>query len=288
MSDRRVFDLVATGRWQSPLPRTYVTFSGPIPPVTMLYAALLYAGPGSTLSHDTAGWLEGLCKRPAAIHVTIPYGRTVRNQPGLVIHRSRDLRDDDVHPVRTPRRTRIERTVLDMLSSCRNAEAALSLIADAIRGRGTTVPRLRAALNQSSFTRWRKIALEVLPDIERGAHSYLEIRDVALHRRHGLPAGERQFKRLADGSEYLDGLIKEWALHWELDGRLGHDRARDIWRDFRRDNRSAVARQWTLRYGWADMIDHPCEVAWQRAQILMQQGWPGPFRRCRDCPADLC
>jgi hypothetical protein len=41
----------------------------------------------------------------------------------------------------------------------------------------------------------------------------------------------------------------------------------------RRDNRSEVMRLRELRYGWADMVDKPCEVAIEQAVILRQQGW---------------
>jgi hypothetical protein len=287
LSERRLHLLVATGRWQSPFPRVYVTFSGPIPPLTMLYAALLYAGKGSVLSHWTAGALWKLCMSPRKIHITVPYNREVEDQPGIVIHRSRTLFADDIHPSLSPTRTRLERTVLDLLASKRSADEALGLIGDAMRHRATTADRLRAALVARPRTRWRRVILMALPDVAAGAHSVLELKDAAMRRRHGLPMGTRQFTRLADGTEHLDVFVEEWRLHVELDGRLGHDRTREIWRDFRRDNRSEVAKLRHLRYGWSDMIDRPCEIAREQADILRQQGWRGEFRRCPSCPPDL-
>jgi hypothetical protein len=81
-------------------------------------------------------------------------------------------------------------------------------------------------------------------------------------------------------------LVEEYRLHVELDGRLGHDRAAEVWRDYRRDNRSEVLRLRHLRYGWADMIDRECQVAAEQAEILRQQGWTGRFRPCPKCPSD--
>ena len=147
--------------------------------------------------------------------------------------------------------------------------------------------RLRAALIAHPCTRWRRIIGEALPDLQAGAQSVLELRDAAMRRKHGLPLGRRQKRRLEDGTEYLDVYIDEWAMHVELDGRLGHDRAREIWRDMRRDNRSVVAAARHLRYGWADMVDRECEVALQQAIVLRQQGWHGRFRRCPQCPPVL-
>jgi hypothetical protein len=287
LSDAQTRWLVETGRWQSPYPRVYVTFSGPIPRVTLEYAALIYAGDGAVLSHDTAGYDSRLCRESTSIHITVPYPREVQSQPGLVIHRSRTLTDADIHPALSPRRTRVERTVLDLLADCRTTDAAIGLAADSVQRRATTVERLRAALIRHPKTRWRCVLLEVLPDIGAGAHSALEVRDAKMRRRHGLPAGTRQFERLSDGTEWLDILIEEYCLHIELDGRLGHIRARETWRDMRRDNRSEVLRLRHLRYGWTDMIDSPCEVAIQQAVILRQQGWRGDFKRCRSCPDQL-
>jgi hypothetical protein len=284
LNDRQLHWLVESGRWQTPFPRVYIGFSGPIPALTLQNAALLYAGAGSTMSYESAGHCWRLCRNPGLIHLTVSYTRQVDEQPGLVIHRSRTLSEADVHPVFTPRRTRIERTVLDLLASCETAGAALSLVADACRDRMSSPDALRSALVHRPKTRWRKVVLEALPDIRAGAQSALEVRDAQLRRRHGLPPGRRQLKRLAGGAEFLDVLIEEFGLHVELDGRLGHDRAREIWRDMRRDNRSELQRLRHLRYGWGDMIDRSCDVAIQQGVVLRQQGWAGTFRRCPDCP----
>jgi very-short-patch-repair endonuclease len=284
LTDHRLSDLVGTGRWQSPWPRVYVTFSGPIPPMSLLHAALLYAGAGATVSHASAGRLWRLVREPACIHLTVPYARDADDQPGLVVHRSRTLRPEDCHPVFTPRRTTVERTVLDLLATQLTATAALALVADAIRERKTTPDRMRVALEERRRTRWRTQILGVLPDLAAGAQSVLELRDAELRRRHGLPAGQRQVRRQIDGTEYLDVVIDEWQLHVELDGRLGHDRARDIWRDMRRDNRSELLGYRQLRYGWADLVDRGCEVAREQAEVLWQQGWLGQLTRCPRCP----
>jgi hypothetical protein len=287
MTDARLKWLVRSGRWQPVLPRVYIGFTGPVPLLTRQYAALLYAGNGSVLSHESAGQCWRLNREPATIHVTVPYRRQVDVQPGLVIHRSRTLIAGDIHPVFSPPRTSVERTVLDLLPASHNAEAALGLVADAMRHPSATVDRLRGALLARPCTPWRKVVLEALPDLRAGARSALELRDAAMRRGHGLPMGKRQFTRLRDGTEHLDVLIEEWRLHVELDGRLGHDRGREIWRDMRRDNRSVASQFWPLRYGWADMVDRPCQVAIEQAGILRRQGWPGRFKRCPNCPETL-
>ena len=109
------------------------------------------------------------------------------------------------------------------------------------------------------------------------------LRDSEVRWQHGLPFGTRQACRLHGGAEYLDVLIEEWRVHVELDERLGHDRGREIWRDMQRDNRSEVRGLRHLRYGWADMVDRPCEVAAEQAEVLRQQNWTGVLRLCRGC-----
>jgi very-short-patch-repair endonuclease len=284
LSDEQVKWLVESGRWQSAFRGTYVAYSGPVNADTRQHAALLYGGEGAALSHESAGFLWRLCGSPSAVHLCVPYHRVVDPQPGLVVHRSRTLTDADVHPVFRPRRTRIERTVLDLLCGERSAEAALGPVADAIRDRATTPDRLREALRSRSRTRWRRVVLDALPDIRAGVQSVLELRDAALRRQHGLPMGSRQVMRRQDGTEHLDVVVEEHRLHVELDGRLGHDRAREILRDMKRDNRSEVAGLRHLRYGWSDIVDRPCQVALEQALVLSEEGWRGAFRRCPSCP----
>ncbi|HVW80358.1 MAG TPA: hypothetical protein VHB69_05390 [Mycobacteriales bacterium] len=286
ITDDKIRWLVRSGRWQRVYPRVFATFSGRLDANALSYAALLYAGPESALSHESAGAAHGLCARPVAVHVLVPYAHDVASRSGLVVHRSRTFRPADVEWTR-PAITTLERTVLDLLGGRRSADAALGLVSDALRTGRTSVDRLREALVAAPTTKWRRAVLEALPDLAAGAQSPLEVRDARLRRAHGLPQGTRQYRRSGAGVEFLDVLIEEWKVHIELDGRLGHDRAQERWRDMRRDNRSERDGLRHLRYGWADVFDRPCEVAIEQAVILRQQGWTGQFVRCRDCPGTL-
>jgi len=287
LTERQVRWRASSGRWRRVYPRVYATFTGPLPYRARLWAAIKYAGAGAVLSHGTAAHYYGCSSRPGRVHVTVPYGRKVRRQPGLVIHRSRTLTARDVRPTAPPFTT-LERTVIDLLPEMTTVDAAIGLVADAVRSRRTTADRIRTAIETAPWSlRWRRIVVEVLPDIDRGAHSPLEVRDAALRRSHNLPMGRRQLTRKTDGTEYLDVMIEEFGVHIELDGTLGHDRAVEQWRDMRRDNRSEVSQKRHLRYGWADVAGQPCEMAIQQAVILRQQGWSDQFRRCRRCPDPL-
>jgi hypothetical protein len=286
VSDEKLRWLVKSGRWRLVHPRTIAVFSGPMSYRSSLRAAVIYAGEDAVLSHATAGHEYGLCARPPLVHLSVPYAREVDARPGIKLHRSRTLSTGHV-AAGSLAFTTIERTVLDLLAALRSADAALGLVGEAVRSRRTTPRRLRAALASAPCTRWRKVVIEAMPDVERGAQSPLELRDARMRRRHGLPAGTRQLQRLAGGVEMLDVVVAEWGVHVELDGRLGHDGTRERWRDMRRDNRSEVGGLRHLRYGWADMVDRPCAVAAEQALVLRQQGWPGPFKPCPTCPSPL-
>jgi hypothetical protein len=279
--------LLESGRWQSPFPRTLATFSGPIPRRSLEFAALAYAGPDAVLCRESAGAHWGLCPAPDVIHVGMPYPQDIADQPGLRGHRLRWLRPADVHPALEPRRLRIEPTVIDLLPRQRTIDNALGLVADAVRSRKTTAQRMRAAVEPRRRLRWRREVLLALPDIAAGAHSVLELHHTRLRRRHNLPPGRLQLRRRSDGVEFLDIVDDDYSVHTELDGRLGHDRARETWRDMRRDNRSEIGRLRHLRYGFADVLGRGCEVMVQEAVVLRQQGWTSEFRRCPSCPPVL-
>src|ERR1700722_9604671 len=80
---------VKHGLWQQVHPGVYATFTGTIAWEALLWGAVLYAGPGALLSHETAA--EVLCltdRRSPVIQVTIPSSRRVRAPQGVRIHRS--------------------------------------------------------------------------------------------------------------------------------------------------------------------------------------------------------
>lgn len=54
-------------------------------------------------------------------------------------------------------------------------------------------------------------------------------------------------------------------------------------RDMSRDNDALLGGQVTLRYGWTDVTDRPCQVARQVADLLIARGWPGAPSRCPRC-----
>src|SRR5690348_8002 len=80
-------------RWQRVLPGTYVTFTGPLPPLTRVWAGLVYAGTASMASHATAAWLHGLLDRPPErVDALVPHGHRYErrgSRPGVRVRQSR-------------------------------------------------------------------------------------------------------------------------------------------------------------------------------------------------------
>jgi hypothetical protein len=277
---------VALGRWLPAFRGGYRTFTGEPPRAAVLWAALLRAGAGAALSHQSAAELLGLTDCPSdPIHVSIPARRRIRPIPGVVVHHRAGLAET-VQPGPALCRTRVEDTVLALWQATSRPETAVGWIVAACARRLTTPDRLVAAMHRRKQLCRRRLLAAVLDDTSAGAHSVLErryLRDV--ERAHRLPRGRRQARHHASGgTRYRDVAYHEFGAAVELDGRAYHPAERRR-ADQRRDNEAADGLR-TLRYGWTD-VTAPCSTAVQVARALRAGGWRdrlGPCRR-RDCAA---
>jgi very-short-patch-repair endonuclease len=270
---------VKAGRWQRIHRGVYATFNGSVPRMSALWAAVLCAGRGAMLSHETAAELAGLAP-PASrlVHVMVPVDETPAPIPGVVIHRSAGAAGRR-HPTRMPPQTRIEDTVIDLTQSAGTLEDAISWLARAVGGRFTTAARLSACLAGRRKVRWRSLLCASVDDVAAGCHSLLELsylRDV--ERAHRLPRSQRQVRR-ASIAGYDDVRYPEYATRVELDGRAAHPE-HERWRDMRRDNAATVEGDNVLRFGLSDIHGDPCHAAAQVATVLRTNGWTGNGRRC--------
>jgi len=275
-----------SGRWQRLHTGVYATFSGEPPRSAQLWAAVLRAGCGAVLSHQTAAELHGLLAVPApVIHVTVPGARRINRPPGVVVHHSGRL-DQSRHPMLTPPRTRVEDTVLDLIEVTPSLDEAVSLILRASASRRTTPDRILVALERRPKMPHRAGLVRALDASNDGAHSLLEFRYVnRVERPHGLPPGRRQNPvRRGERNQYQDVSYEDYALVVELDGRSAHPEW-FRWADMRRDNANAATGRVTLRYGWEDVTERPCQTALEVAAALREHGWTGTMRRCgAACP----
>ena len=278
--------LLRTQRW-TPLRRgVYSVHTGQQAREAVLWAAVLRAGAGAVLSHQTAAELHKLIDQESAlIHVSVPQGRHITPMPGVIVHRSTRLAIS-AQPNLLPPRTRIEDTVLDLAAQAATFDAAFNVTCAACQRRLTTPARLLAAMARRGKLRWRAELTDALADIGAGVHSTLEYRYVRrVERPHGLPRAIRQAKVICGGRTcYLDNLYGDFDVCVELDGRQAHPDDRR-WLDIRRDNAAAAGGLMTLRYGWADVTSRPCATAAEVGAVLRGRGWQGPVRRCGPgCP----
>ena len=274
---------VRSGRWQRLQRGVYAAFSGHPARETLLWGALLRAGPGAVLSHQTAAERHGLTDEPSAlITITVPASKRPARAKirGLVIHRS-DAIERTKHPAMIPPCTRVEDTVLDLIQIAPTFDDAYNWICRAVGRRRTTADRIKQAMDARKKMRWRGELALALADAGEGALSLLEYRYVRrVERPHGLPTARRQARiRQRTGNKYLDNLYEEYGICSELDGTAAHA-ADEQWRDKRRDTANAVLGIITLRFGFVDLGDRRCETASAVAAVLRLRGWTGAPHPC--------
>jgi hypothetical protein len=285
ITDEKIEAALRAGRWSRLHPGVYATSSGPPLRQAQLWAAVLRAGRGAVLSHESAAELAGLIERPTPkIHVTIPTRRTLHRIPGVIVHRSARV-EASRHPTRTPPQTRVEETIVDLTQTAWCLDDAVGWLARAVGARVTTTARLRSAMKQRSRLRWRVPLTQAVADVGAGCHSLLELRYLRnVERAHGLPAADRQVvSRRGQRKIFDDVRYREYRTRVELDGRAAHPDAQR-WRDMRRDNEAVLDGDHALRYGHGDIDESPCLVAVQVAVVLRNGGWTGTPHRCtRPC-----
>jgi len=278
----RAENRVRSGYWQRPQRGIYVVFSGPVPPLTRIWAALLRCGRDAALSHETAAELDGLRDNVpmGQVHVSVPAERHVRGDlPGVRVHRVRGLASR-VHPARRPPRLRIEETVVDLVMQASSARVVASLVTGAVQRRLTTPDRLAGSAERRAALPRRALFDALVDDAAEGAESPLEVWFYRrVERAHRLPTGRRQHRSLAGPARWVDVDYDAWRVRVELDGRMGHE-GDGRFRDRLRDNHSTVEGRATLRYGHAEVFDEPCEIATEVASVLSGNGWQGLICPC--------
>lgn len=271
--------MVDDGHWRRTRNGLYDTAPGHDALAKRIWAAALSAGEPYAIGGEAALHLNGLVRPVSQVVVWVPDDRRPRSQQQVIVRR--DKIDRVERASGSPARITVEDALTDVGQNL-TTEALVQVLADAVRLRLTTLPRLRAAVGRRRRVRGRVRFAEILDDLE-GLESTLEFafrRDVELA--HRLPRGRRQVS-ITDGTR-TDVAYDESRLLVELDGRVGHEDASSAFRDLRRDNFHAVLGYPTLRYGSADVRGRPCDVAHQVWEVLSSGGWPEPFSRCPCCP----
>lgn len=265
-------------------PRVYINHTGPLTWEQRAWAAVLYAAP-AVLCRDSLEAPRGRDDgRP--IHVAIDHSRKVMPQPGIVIHRMRDL-ESKAHGG-TPPRLKVEDNALAMANEAKSEIDAIARVAEVASRSYVTAATLQEALNRAHSVRRRKLIQSLVDDLATGTHSVLEHGYLAkVERAHGLPSGRRQSPRMgASGNQFRDIEYEGYALVVELDGALGHDSWRDQARDADRSlDDLAKLGAVTARLRFHQVFDTPCQTAVRVGRILTRNGWSGTLQSCgQGCP----
>jgi len=283
LSRSAITSKVKWGRWRQIHSGVYATFSGPVGRDAQLWAAVLYAGKGAQLSHETAAEVNGLTERQSAlINVSIPADRRVSPPNGMKVHLSAYLDVKARFPRGVVPHTLVEETIIDLVDAAKSFDEACGWVTAAFGRRLTGEGPLRTTLDARRKLRWRGQLDEMIIAAAGGAHSLLEFRyDRDVERAHGLPRASQQvpFTKPDGGRGFRDRCYEKFGLVVELDGKQAHPAERRG-QDRSRDNDATAGGGSTLRYDWDDVTRHGCRTAAQVARSLASRGWTGQPKQC--------
>lgn len=256
--------MVRSGRWQRPAKGVVVTHSGPLSEDDRLWCELLLQGPQAALAGLTAANLDGFTgfSSSTLFVLTTRVGRP-RPRPGVIVRSTRLLGEQDVHPVRSPRRTRTARSIIDAAAWATTDLRAQGIIAAGVQqGLVSPTALARVAVERCNMHR-RQLIVETVRDVAGGSLSEYELLFLKMCRRYGLPTPTRQ-RRRRDASgrwRYLDVDFDEFSLSVEVDGQQ-HMEALAWWKDMMRNNDVVVEDgKWLLRFAGFALRRQTAQVA---------------------------
>jgi len=230
--------MVASGRWQRPVRGVVVRHSGPLSHGDRLWCELLARSPRAAVAGLSAAALDGLKNFDTkTVFLLVPRGSSTRSRDGVVVRSSTRLRPADLHPARSPRRTRPARSIVDAASWAVTDLKAQAVMASAVQ-QGLVRPEDHVAVVDCLLkVPRRQLISETIRDVSGGALSEYEILFARLCRRYALPTPSRQRRRkdAAGRWRYLDTDFDVHHLTVEIDGQQ-HMEALSWWEDMSRTN----------------------------------------------------
>jgi len=274
--------------WARVHPGVYVEHTGPPTPKQRAWGAMLYYSPAA-LAADSAlaiakvrGYVIG---QTSPIEIAVDRDRRVIRRVGITV-RQHTRFETLCHMQLDLPRQRLEHAGLDVASRL-PVDGGVGVLSDLVQQGRTTPKRLLDAVHQRPRLRQRALFIDVLGDVQSGAHSVLEQRYLnRVERAHGLPTANRQRRvRNAGSVTYRDVDYVDFLSTIELDGTLGHSEVTDQWADLERDVFTIVGGGVTLRAGWVHVLDE-CRLALAVARLLAGRGWTEWIKPCSlDCGA---
>ncbi|WP_286931269.1 MULTISPECIES: hypothetical protein [Aeromicrobium] len=209
---------IRSGAWQQPMRGVVVTHNGPLTS-DQLERAWLAASPSrSALAGLTAARRWGLKGFDAErISIVLPEGGR-RPHGDIELHWSTQLDGVDVPP-NEPRRTTLERSIVDAASWAATPRRARALVIAAFQQRLTSVVRMRRVLERRGNCRHKSLIIQSVLDARGGIQSLPERDFDALRLAARLPRPTRQARAKGrDGRYYLDAWWERFNLAVEIHG----------------------------------------------------------------------
>ncbi len=264
-SDKTIRQRIRTGSWVSVQRGVYRSATVPAR-ISGEDAVAALCLPGGVVSHQSAARRLGFPRmgvRP--VTVCVPRGTTHR-LPGVVIHESSDMCEDDCILRDGVRLTSPVRTVIDLAAVL--PELPLERLVDELLVAkvievGAVGQRLEALARRGKpGVKSLRAILEARGEGYVPPESELEARVIELLASAGLPAPERQASLpwRPGAPQRVDLLFRDQRVIIECDGRRWHTRERDFERDRRRRNEATLAGWRIIHITWNELQHHPGRI----------------------------
>lgn len=269
LTDRQISLRIRAGRWRSIHRGVLVDSSTPDSPLLRLWATVLAAGPGATISHTSAAALWQWEVPDLGIHVTVAPRRRPRVSPAVSVRRIGLSRTDRVLIGNLPVTSRI-RTLADCAALL--PEERMSQLIDRAVQQGWLGPPVLTALTRRQRGRYGNSLLRQLaPGLASNAHSTAERTLHGILRSAGITGWQANYRLRLDAARHavVDVAFPRLKLALEVDGRAFHTNP-ERFRSDRSKQNALVGLGWTvLRFTWDDPHSRPgYVVASIRAQLL--------------------
>ncbi len=221
----------------------------------------------AVVSHHSAARLHLFDGVPrAAPCVTVPH-RLTHRFPGVYVHQSTDITDDELVSIRGLPVTSPERTIIDLAAIV--GDGRMDWILDRPLSSGTVDLARLSDLFSTLGRRGKPGTTRVRRMLEKRDASYtppdtvLEQRLLGIIEGDGLPKPELQFRPswLVPTQGRVDFAYPDQQLVVEGDSRKWHLLMESFQIDRHRDNQAQLAGWRILRFTWKDIVEEPLMVA---------------------------
>lgn len=275
----RVHNEVMSGRWRRPARGVLVLHNGPLSSSQRNWVALLACARGSVLGGITAlrcDGFTGLHTNDELPRVVQPMGAKRPAFNAVRLHWSSHLDEQDVHPIRRPRRHRSARAAIDESSwtPVTMEKRARAVILAVGQQRMTTPRHVREALQRRGPCRHRALIVESVLDVAGGIQSLPERDFDLLRARLYLPEPSRQTKVEVNGRYYLDVEWRKYDTACEIHG-LPHLQVVQWESDLARINEITIVGPRVLVFSSFAVRRMADRVGDQIIRALRRGGWRG-------------